>query len=421
MRRLNKKSTLKVVKELDAFPKIPESYQQTTSAGGTVSILCFLLISILVFMEFRYYSATEMRYDYEVDGDFSSKLNISVDITVASRCEMIGADILDLTYQNAASFGRLKEELTYFELSKNQRAYWDMIRSINGYIKEEYHAVHKLLWKTGYVQFPNRLPEREEKPTGPPDACRFYGVLTVNKLAGNFHVTAGKCLRSGSLTLSNWCPKMSQIRVTEVSQIGGHNNDARTIDKYNLGEVERVSGMLHAFVGFLLDIVCCRYRLGRYREQPDALLSEHVPISQLGNYDDDEINAMSEVPPGGVTFLPQAQPSLTHGAAIEWARAETDGSLTNPFSLAANQMYQYFIKVVPTKVNTNAVRTDTHQYSVTERERAVDHAGGSHGVPGIYFKYDVAGLKVSVTEQHKSYWQFLVRLSGIIGGVFATS
>ena len=39
MRRLgavrNRKQTLKVLKELDAFPKVPENYQQTTVSGGS--------------------------------------------------------------------------------------------------------------------------------------------------------------------------------------------------------------------------------------------------------------------------------------------------------------------------------------------------------------------------------------------------
>ena len=30
----NRKQALKVVKELDAFPKVPESYQETTVSGG---------------------------------------------------------------------------------------------------------------------------------------------------------------------------------------------------------------------------------------------------------------------------------------------------------------------------------------------------------------------------------------------------
>lgn len=35
MRRLTKKKALTLVKELDAFPKVPESYVETTASGGT--------------------------------------------------------------------------------------------------------------------------------------------------------------------------------------------------------------------------------------------------------------------------------------------------------------------------------------------------------------------------------------------------
>ena len=38
MRRLNvpvnRKQAFKIVKELDAFPKVPDDYKQTTSSGG---------------------------------------------------------------------------------------------------------------------------------------------------------------------------------------------------------------------------------------------------------------------------------------------------------------------------------------------------------------------------------------------------
>lgn len=32
-----------------------------------------------------------------------------------------------------------------------------------------------------------------------------------------------------------------------------------------------------------------------------------------------------------------------------------------------NQMFQYFITVVPTRLNTYKISADTHQFSVTER------------------------------------------------------
>lgn len=55
------------------------------------------------------------------------------------------------------------------------------------------------------------------------------------------------------------------------------------------------------------------------------------------------------------------------------------------------------------------------------QERAINHAAGSHGVSGIFMKYDISSLMVKVTEQHMPFWQFLVRLCGIIGGIFSTT
>lgn len=55
------------------------------------------------------------------------------------------------------------------------------------------------------------------------------------------------------------------------------------------------------------------------------------------------------------------------------------------------------------------------------QERVINHAAGSHGVPGIFVKYDTSSLTVTVTEQHMPLWQFLVRLCGIVGGIFSTT
>ena len=41
---------------------------------------------------------------------------------------MIGADILDKTGQNAFSFGRLREEPTWWQLDTNQRIHFDEVR-----------------------------------------------------------------------------------------------------------------------------------------------------------------------------------------------------------------------------------------------------------------------------------------------------
>ena len=41
--------------------------------------------------------------------------------------------------------------------------------------------------------------------------------------------------------------------------------------------------------------------------------------------------------------------------------------------------------------------------------------------PGIFFKYDMSPLMVEVLETRRPLWQFLIRLCGIVGGIFATS
>lgn len=53
----------------------------------------------------------------------------------------IGADILDSTNQNVFSFGILEEQDTWWELCPNQRAYFEYMQHLNGYLREEYHSL----------------------------------------------------------------------------------------------------------------------------------------------------------------------------------------------------------------------------------------------------------------------------------------
>jgi len=84
-------------------------------------------------------------------------------------------------------------------------------------------------------------------------------------------------------------------------------------------------------------------------------------------------------------------------------------------------LFQYFVDVVPTEVNTFMSRLNTYQYSVKDHERPIDHHKGSHGIPGIFFKYDMSALKVQVTQERDSPVHFIVRLCATIAGIYVTS
>ncbi|XP_042268635.1 endoplasmic reticulum-Golgi intermediate compartment protein 2-like isoform X2 [Thunnus albacares] len=268
-----------------------------------------------------------MKYEYEVDKDFSSKLRINVDITVAMRCQYIGADVLDLAETMVASDG-LKYEPVNFELSPQQRLWHMTLLHIQERLRVE-HALQDVLFKAALKAAPPDDPQSQDSST-PLSACRIHGHLYVNKVAGNFHITVGK----------------------SIPHPRGHAHLAALVshDSYNFS-----------------------HRI------------DH----------------------------------LSFGEAIPGIISPLDG--TEKVSPDSNHMFQYFITIVPTKLNTYKVSAETHQYSVTERERAINHAAGSHGVSGIFMKYDISSLMVKVTEQHMPFWQFLVRLCGIIGGIFSTT
>lgn len=50
-----------------------------------------------------------------------------------------------------------------------------------------------------------------------------------------------------------------------------------------------------------------------------------------------------------------------------------------------------------------------------------DHSKGSHGMAGLYFKYDVSALKVIVKSDQEGFMHFLIRLSSIIAGIIVIS
>ncbi|XP_023666785.1 endoplasmic reticulum-Golgi intermediate compartment protein 2 [Paramormyrops kingsleyae] len=328
MRRLNRKKAFSLVKELDAFPKVPESYVESTASGGTVSLIAFTAMALLAFFEFFVYRDTWMKYDYEVDKDFSSKLRINIDITVAMRCQHVGADVLDLAETMVASDG-LQYEPVIFELSPQQRLWHRTLLLIQSRLREE-HSLQDVLFKSVLKGSPTALPPREDSPDQPFNACRIHGHVYVNKVAGNFHITVGKAIPH---------PRGHAHLAALVSH--ETYNFSHRIDHLSFGE--EIPGIINPLDG------------------TEKVCSDH------------------------------------------------------------NQMFQYFITIVPTKLYTYKITADTHQYSVTERERVINHAAGSHGVSGIFMKYDLSSLMVTVTEQHMPFWQFLVRLCGIVGGIFSTT
>jgi len=328
--RQRRRPVTQVITDCDAFPKVPETYVEQTATGGYVSIITFLLVVWMLYSEFNYFVFPGYKFRFVPDADFTAKLKLNVDMTVAMPCDLIGADILDKTGQNAFSFGRLREEPAWWELDTNQRKHFDEVQKMNQYLREEYHQLQDYLWGSGYGRLYADMPARRVEPDVGHDACRVHGALTLNKVAGNFHVTAGKVL-----------PIM-----------GAHAH----------------------MTGFM--------------EKADYNFTHRIEKLSFGD---------------------------KHAGIIQ--PLEGDEKITDINLLS----FQYFIEVVPTEVWGLTGRSTTYQYSVKEHTRPINHESGSHGTPGIYFKYDLSALKVEVTKDREGLVQFLVRLCASVGGLVSTS
>ncbi|XP_071450259.1 endoplasmic reticulum-Golgi intermediate compartment protein 2 [Hetaerina americana] len=330
LRSRGKVVSWKTIKDLDAFPKVSDTYIEASPIGGTLTLLAWIAITWIIYWEVTFYLDARFKFRFLPDTEFDAKLKVNVDITVAMPCANLGADILDSTNQNILQFGHLEEEDTWFALSEQQRLHFDAIKKVNTNLREESHALQDVLWRSTYLSLFGDMPPREDIPDYPPDACRFHGTLMLNKVAGNLHVTAGKTL---SLP-------QGHFHLSAISLGHNVNNFSHRIERFSFGDPS--PGIIHPLEG------------------------------------DEKVTSSSAM------------------------------------------LYQYFLEVVGTEVSTMMVpRMSTYQYSARAHERPVDHAKGSHGIPGIYFKYDMGALRVKITqERESSLCTFLARLCAIVGGVY---
>lgn len=72
--------------------------------------------------------------------------------------------------------------------------------------------------------------------------------------------------------------------------------------------------------------------------------------------------------------------------------------------------------VVPTTyIAPRSAPLQTHQYSVTHYTRVLEH---NQGTPGIFFKFDLDPLSITLHQRTTTLIQLIIRCVGVLGGVF---
>ncbi|KUJ18331.1 DUF1692-domain-containing protein [Mollisia scopiformis] len=323
-----------IVQAFDAFPKAKPQYVTRTSGGGKWTVAMLAVSFLLIFSEFTRWWRGHETHTFAVEKGVGHDLQINLDMVVPMKCEDIHINVQDAAGDRILAGDKLKRDPTNWRQWVDNTGIHRLGKDSEGRLitGEGFHEheegfgeehVHDIVAMAGGKRA--KFAKTPKLKRGPPggDSCRIFGSLDVNKVQGDFHITAR-----------------------------GHG----------------------------------------YQEFAAA----HLDHSQF-NFS----HILSELSFG------QFYPSLLN-------------PLDRTISTTPNHFhkFQYFLSVVPTVYSVDSTtygsRTVfTNQYAVTEQS----HIVGERAVPGIFFKYDIEPMLLTVEESRDSFLRFVVKVVNVFSGV----
>ncbi|CEP10460.1 hypothetical protein [Parasitella parasitica] len=226
-------SFLKRFRKLDAYAKTLDDFRVRTATGGTVTLLSAFTIAVLVLFEIIRFMTPVMQSEIIVDGGIMEKLPITFDITFPHvPCYMLSLDVMDESGEHISEYDHdvYKERLDASgktilkeksEDLRNKAA--KMAMANNGDVPDDYcgpcyganidgvanpccntceevqRAYTDMGWSADSDSFEQCVREgwKEKTTAQSREGCRMHGTLSVNKLRGNFHFSAGRAFSQG--------------------------------------------------------------------------------------------------------------------------------------------------------------------------------------------------------------------------------
>ncbi|KOS23012.1 ER-derived vesicles protein ERV41 [Escovopsis weberi] len=188
-----------IVSAFDAFPKSKPQYVEKTSGGGKWTVAMVLVSLVLLWAEAgQWWRGTES-HTFAVEKGVGHVLQINLDIVVRMLCSDIHINVQDASGDRIMAAARLARDPTNWDYWANDKGVHRLGRDADG----------KIVTKSGWlyldhdegfgeehvhdiVALGNKRAKWGRTPglRGPADSCRVYGSLELNKVQGDFHITA---------------------------------------------------------------------------------------------------------------------------------------------------------------------------------------------------------------------------------------
>ncbi|VDO21150.1 unnamed protein product [Haemonchus placei] len=378
----------KIVEDLDIFEKVADNVKEEKRiSSGLISLLCFTTIFLLVVGELIHYIIGKKEYEYRFDVDTSidDMPTLDVDMVVATPCNNLA--VLSTMDDSGGLFAPLKQTIkkdpTRFELTDEEQLYWTVLRHAHSSMND---AGFRGLEELQYVD--SNVEENLEHIANQKQRDEAIAISQQRKN------------RQGS---------KSPLELGQLVVMIGNGMGMFQIISSNSEDEGVITECLFHVSG-----TACRVH-GKFpvRKGKEETVTISIGSSLgMGMFAHLEGSKLS----GNISHRIER---FNFGPRISGLVAPLAGA--EQISKSGQDVYRYFIKVVPTKIHHGIFGryTMAYQYSVTFLKKKLSEGEHSHG--GILFEYEFCANVIEVRETAKSLIALFVRLCAVVGGVFATS
>uniref|UniRef100_A0A7S0LUE1 Endoplasmic reticulum vesicle transporter C-terminal domain-containing protein n=1 Tax=Cryptomonas curvata TaxID=233186 RepID=A0A7S0LUE1_9CRYP len=371
------------LRDFDVYPKTIQDYQVKTLAGAAVSVCGIILMVTLFLGELSLYLSTTTVHELSVDTSRGEKLQINFDVTFPRMpCSIISLDTMDISGEQHLD---VTHEVYKQRLDEIGNAIAD--KTLEHNIQSNKTMIRKMMDGSAnasdFVDAPTTTPSlsaetecgscygAEDQPGDCCNTCDEVRDAYRRRGWAFFNMENIKPCKDEGTRLKEQEEKNEGCRVTgtlEVNKVAGNFHFAPGKSFQNIGF------QLHDLLNFQRNVV------------------QHN-VSHVINH-------------------------LSFGKKFPGRINPLDG--LSRFTEFKSGMYQYFIKVVPTKyAYLNKSVIDTNQFSSTEHFRKIE--GLQRGLPGVFFFYDLSPIMVTFAERSNSFLELVTGVCAIVGGVFTVT
>ncbi|KAJ6408480.1 hypothetical protein OIU84_011740 [Salix udensis] len=185
------------IKKLDAFPRAEEHLLQKTQSGALVSIIGIVTMATLFYHELSYYLTPYTVHQMSVDLKRGETLPIHVNITFPSLpCDVLSVDAIDMSGKHEVDL-----DTNIWKLRLNSYGHITGTEYLSDLVEKEHEAhnhdhdkdhhddSHAKQHTHGFDDAAETMVKKVKQALANGEGCRVYGVLDVQRVAGNFHIS----------------------------------------------------------------------------------------------------------------------------------------------------------------------------------------------------------------------------------------